>query len=149
MNTSLVRRSVFLVLAASAVWSCGASTPARGGAKSVDAEFDRCREEEEHGEAKGCWNHFLDNFRNLASTAQVMVAEDHLRGTDRKATDAAQKAPEALPNPANAPEGVIVTGAKGSQPPAPDVSPQPATASPRDCYRGIELSGNAQRDLDT
>ena len=151
MNNSLVRRSVLLLLTAGALWSCSGSAPMRsGGAKSVDAEFDRCREEEEHGEAKGCWSHFLDNFRNVASSAQVMVAEDHLKGTDRKAAEGSQKAADSAMTTAGsgAAEGAIVTSSKSNsaQPPP---STATATSSPRDCYRGIELSGNAQRDLDT
>lgn len=99
--------------------ACGASQ----GGQATD-QFNRCRAQEKHGDATGCWHAFLEEYRWVASSSEIAYAEDHSGGAREPGDDP--------------PPGGRRTG---------DGTGSRMTPACEGCSRGFSPTGNSRNDV--
>ncbi|MCL2825623.1 MAG: hypothetical protein FWD57_16645 [Polyangiaceae bacterium] len=126
MQTMLLA-GIVLVLAA-----CGGAQQRR----HATDQYNRCRDQEEHVDATGCWKVFLEEFKKVASTSEIDYAERYLRG---------RSGSPGGPGQSDGGDGgeasrIELAGESGSMFPAQQVSF-------RDCYERFRPTGDSQADV--
>lgn len=152
MKRRIVGVAALALGASAALMSCGpkkdGNTPQGRG--RVEEEFNRCLEQEKYGEAKGCWASFVERFGDVASSAEITLAKEHLeRGGATGPAPAPAPGNDAVAQAARrGDQGLIPlgdTGGGSSAPPAGGFPPQ--RVGWKDCYQGFQVTGNPQQDV--
>ena len=128
--------------------------PQSSGRGTVETEFKRCQDQEQYGEAKGCWHAFLDRYGEVASVAERAYAKEHLESVATPAAPSTQpegnQPDDAVTRAARgAAEGLVRLDPKGSGSTAGNGSTgfPPQRVAYDQCYKGFRVTGNSERDV--
>jgi hypothetical protein len=150
-----VWRTVVSVGVATISVACGGSQQGQpAGRGTVESEFKRCQEQEQYGEAKGCWHAFLDRFGDVGSAAEIAYAKEHLEKSSAAPAPTAA-APTGQPDDAvtraakGASEGLVRLHEKGGDSPSaePTGGFPPQRVGFDECYKGFRVTGNSEQDV--
>jgi hypothetical protein len=147
MDVRVTRAAVWVGLA-SVVVACGPKAePDHAGRGTVEAEFNRCVEQEKYGEAKGCWHSFLDRFGNVASSAELAYAKEHVELGAPKPPAPGPTEDDAVTRAAKNTEGLVRLQEKHSG----GTEAQPGFPAQRvafdQCYKGFQVTGRSEGDV--
>ncbi len=152
MKRRIVGVTVLALGASAALMSCGpkkdSSSPQGRG--RVEDEFNRCIEEEKYGSAKGCWTSFLERYGDVASTAEVTLAKEHIERAGAPAAAGSASANDAVAQAAKRADSGLVRlddNAGGASAAAAGGGFPPQTVGWKDCYQGFQFTGDSQRDV--
>lgn len=146
MTGRFVRACVWTFAAVGFV-ACGPKPPPENaGRGTVESEFNRCVDQEKYGEAKGCWQAFLDRYGDVASSAERAYAKEHLEQSATRATSPAAQEEDAVTRGAKATEGLVRLQEKDGASSSGSGFPTQRVAFD-ECYKGFSVTGHSERDV--